>query len=93
VSTPSTPLTDDERAELQSLRARVAALETERAELMRRTAQAIATAQQRTYWLDRWHLDLNAVMARPAAARVRAAARMVWAPLRLARTLKRRLLG
>ena len=93
MSTQTTPLTADERAELEALRARVAALEAERAELMRSTAAAIASAQQRAYWLDRWHLDLNALMARPAAARARAAARAVRAPLRLARTLKRRLLG
>ena len=29
-------------------------------------------AQERTYWLDRWHLDLNALMRRPGAAELRA---------------------
>jgi hypothetical protein len=86
-------LTLDERAELEALRARVAALEAERAELQRATSAAIAAVQQRSYWLDRWHLDLNALMARPAARRARAAARAVRTPLRLARALKRRLLG
>jgi hypothetical protein len=94
VSTPTTPpLTDEERAELEALRARVGALEAERAELMRRTAEAVAAAQQRAYWLDRWHLDLNAAMARPSAARARAAARALRTPVRLARALKRRLIG
>jgi hypothetical protein len=87
------PLTVDERAELEALRARVGALEAERAELLRSTSAAVAAAQRRVYWLDRWHVDLNALMARPAADRVRALARTVRTPLRLARTLKRRLLG
>ena len=28
---------------------------------------AVAAAQDRVYWLDRWHLDLNALMAKPGA--------------------------
>jgi hypothetical protein len=93
VSVPTTSLSADERAELEALRSRVAALEAERAELLRVTTAAVATAQERAYWLDRWHVDLNAVMARPAAARVRAAARAARAPVRLARGLARRLRG
>jgi hypothetical protein len=89
----SEPLTADERAELEVLRARVQALETERSELLRSTAATVAAAQRRAYWLDRWHVDLNALMARPAAGQVRSLARAVRTPLRLARTLKRRLLG
>jgi hypothetical protein len=93
VSEQTTPLTADERQELETLRARVAALEAERGELLRATAATVASAQQRAYWLDRWHLDLNALMARPAAARIRAAARAVRMPVRVLRTLKRRLRG
>jgi hypothetical protein len=93
VSETTTPLTAEERQELEALRARVAALEAERAELLRATAATVAAAQQRAYWLDRWHLDLNALMARPAAARIRAAARTVRTPVRVLRTLKRRLRG
>jgi hypothetical protein len=85
-------LNDAERGELEYLRRRVAELEQERAELMRRTATVIAAAQERAYWLDRWHLDLNALMARPAADRVRAAARGLRAPVRAVRGVKRRLL-
>jgi hypothetical protein len=87
------PLTDAERGELEYLRMRVAELEVEHAELQRRTAAAIAAAQHRAYWLDRWHLDLNALMARPAATRARGLARGVRTPVRAARALKRRLLG
>lgn len=91
--TPQIPLTDAERGELDFLRRRVAELEAERAELVRRTAETVAAAQQRAYWLDRWHVDLNAVMARPAAERARALARRLRAPVRAARAVKRRLLG
>jgi hypothetical protein len=86
-------LTPDERAELERLRARVAELERERFEHAERANAAIAAAQERAYWLDRWHLDLNAVMARPAATRARALARRLRAPIRASRTVKRRLLG
>ena len=44
-------------------------------------------------WLERWHLDLNAVMRRPSAARVRAAVRKGRRFARVARKVKRRLSG
>ena len=37
-----------------------------------RTNATVARAQERAYWLDRWHVDLNALMARPARAQFRA---------------------
>jgi hypothetical protein len=80
-----------ERAELESLRARVGALESERAEELARASAALAAAQERAYWLDRWHLDLNALMATAWGARLRAAMRMARAPVRRARTAKRAL--
>jgi hypothetical protein len=43
---------------------------------------ALAAAQDRSYWLDRWGVDLNSLMRRPSARRARAA-------LRLVRELKR----
>lgn len=59
--------TDTERdAELERLRARVAELEAELVEQAARTERIVAAAQQRTYWLDRWHVDLNALMRRRA---------------------------
>ena len=87
------PLTDAEAHELEALRRRVRELEDELAEQARRTASAIAAAQERAYWLDRWHVDLNALMRRPAAARARATARLVRAPLRRLRVLVRALRG
>jgi len=88
-----TELTTDERAELFALRARVADLERERAEQFAKAAAAIAAAQERAYWLDRWHLDLNALMATRRGAQFRALMRAGRAPIRRARMAKRRLLG
>jgi SAM-dependent methyltransferase len=56
--------------EVDRLRERVAALEDELADQAARTNDALAAAQDRTYWLDRLHIDLNALMQRPVAARV-----------------------
>jgi hypothetical protein len=76
-SEQETVAADDRDAELAALRAQVAALEAELAETHRRANAAIAAAQDRAYWLDRWHVDLNAVMARPGAGELRAVARAV----------------
>jgi hypothetical protein len=84
-------VTVDERTEVDALRARVAELEAERDELLRRTAATVAAAQERAYWLDRWHLDLNTLMANPWAGRLRGWARAVRGPLRAVRLLRRRL--
>jgi hypothetical protein len=86
-------LTTDERAELERLRARVAQLEAERAAQIAKANAAVAAAQERAYWLDRWHLDLNAVMATRRGAQFRALMRAVRAPIRRVRLVKRRLLG
>ena len=88
-----TELTVDERAELDALRARVGELERERAEQVARANAAVAALQERVYWLDRWHLDLNALMAKPGAAELRAAVRIVRGVIRRVRLLKRRVRG
>jgi hypothetical protein len=49
--------------ELETLRARVAELERELADRTARANAAVAAAQDRNYWLDRWHIDLNQMMA------------------------------
>jgi len=82
-----------ERAELDYLRARVADLERERDEQVRLATQAVAAAQARAYWLDRWHLDLNTLMALPGAGAARTAVRALRGVVRRARLLKRRILG
>ncbi len=88
-----TELTVEERAELEALRARVGELERERAEQIARANAAVAALQERVYWLDRWHLDLNALMARPGAAELRAGVRVLRGVIRRVRLLKRRVLG
>ena len=87
------PLTADERAELEALRARVAALEAERAEQVGRLQASLAEAQEKVYWLDRWRIDLNALMRKPGAAEFRAAVRVARGVVRRAKAAKRKLLG
>jgi hypothetical protein len=78
--------------EVERLRARLAALESELVEIQGRANETVGYWQERAYWLDRWHLDLNAVMRRPGAPQLLGslrAARGVWWSLR---RFKRRLL-
>jgi hypothetical protein len=76
-------------AENELLRSRVAALEAELVELQARTDAAVAQWQERAYWLDRWHLDLNALMRRTGAAELRAGIRAVRSVIRAFRRAKR----
>jgi hypothetical protein len=62
---------------------RLEALERERIEQAARTNAAIAAAQDRSYWLDRWNVDLNAVMRRRGASELRAGLRAARAVYRL----------
>ncbi len=80
------------QAELESLRTRVAALEAELVEVQARADTAVGEWQERAYWLDRWHLDLNAVMRRPGASELRAALRAVRSVIRAMKRAKRRLI-
>jgi hypothetical protein len=89
----TTELTTDERAELEALRLRVAELDRERAEEIARASAAVADAQARVYWLDRWRIDLNALMEKPGAAEFRAAVRAVRAVMRQLKAVKRKLGG
>jgi hypothetical protein len=71
-----------EAQEIAALRARIAQLETELTEQAARTNAAVAAAQRRTYWLDEWKIDPNAVMRRPLARlafkAMRAVYRLAW---------------
>lgn len=80
-------------AENEHLRERVAALEDELVEVQSRTNAAIAKWQEQAYWLDRWHLDLNALMRRPGATELLGAVRSVRGVWWRVKLLKRRLLG
>jgi hypothetical protein len=79
--------TTTDQHELEALRARVAELEQERLELAQRANAAIAAAQDRTYWLERWNVDLNAVMRRPGASELRAVLRAIRWVVRRGRTV------
>jgi len=79
----------ESQRELERLRARVAALESELVEVQARADAAVGEWQERAYWLDRWHLDLNALMRRPGASEFRAALRAVRSVARAFKRLKR----
>jgi hypothetical protein len=72
-------------AEVDRLRWRVAELERELAEQSARANAAIAAAEDRSYWLDRMRVDLNAVMRTPAGRALFSVARFaarVWRAVR-----------
>ncbi len=79
------------RRENAALRQRLEHLERERAEELARANAVVAAAQERAYWLDRWHLDLNALMRRRGASEFRAGLRGARAVLRQAKRARRRL--
>ena len=83
----------EQEQEIERLRGQVAELERQLGEQSARANAAIAAAQERAYWLDRWHLDLNALMATRRGAQFRALMRAARAPIRRVRIAKRRLLG
>jgi hypothetical protein len=89
--TPERELTAED--ELVQLRERVAALEAELVEVQARANAAVAQWQERAYWLDRWHLDLNALMRRPGASELRAALRAIRAVARAFKRARRSLGG
>jgi Viral A-type inclusion protein repeat len=82
---------DERQGEVDQLRARVAELERQLAEQAERTNRAVAAAQDRAYWLDRWHLDLNALMRRRGADEFRAFLRLVRAVAYRIRKIRRKL--
>ena len=52
----------DQQSEVEELRARVAHLERELADRTERANAAVAAAEQRLYWVDRWKVDLDELM-------------------------------
>ena len=79
-------------AEIEQLRARVAELEEQLVEVEDWAAKAVGAAQERLYWLDRWHIDLNLLMQRRGSAEFRAVLRAIRGVFRMVRRFKRRLL-
>ncbi|MBA2348724.1 MAG: hypothetical protein H0V81_10565 [Solirubrobacterales bacterium] len=79
--------------QVAELSVRVAELERELSEQSRRTAVIVAEAQEKLYWLERWQVDLDAVMRKPGAIPALEALKRARGFVRAARRLKRRLLG
>jgi hypothetical protein len=77
--------------EAAMLRAKIDALERELVDQAARANAAVAEAQERTYWLDRWNLDLNALMTRRGAAELRGVVRVARGVVRSARRVQKRL--
>jgi hypothetical protein len=80
-------------AEVERLRARVSSLEAELVETQARTDAVVGEWQERAYWLDRWHLDLNALMRRPGASELREALRAIRSVAWTLKRIKRRLMS
>jgi hypothetical protein len=91
-STESRPSEQELQREVELLRARVASLESELVEVQTRADAAVGKWQERAYWLDRWHLDLNTVMRRPGASQLRAVLRAVRSVVWAVKRTKRRLI-
>jgi hypothetical protein len=83
----------DQETEVAALRARVAELEAQLERQAQQTAAVVAESQEKLYWLERWHIDLDRVMRKPGAVQaldaLRGARNLVWRVVKL----KRRLLG
>ncbi len=87
------PIPDPRDDDVAALQARVAALEAELALQAQRTARVVAEAQEKLYWLERWQIDLDAVMAKPGAVAALEALKRVRSRARQLKQLKRRLFG
>src|SRR4051794_32584028 len=96
VDAPMTPASGDPGPagdEVAALRARVAELEQELAEKDRATAQLVAESQEKLYWLERWHIDLDRVMQRRGALRALETLRSLRLRIWKLRRFKRKILG
>jgi hypothetical protein len=78
----------DAENEVERLRARVVELEAQVLAQAERANAAIAAAEDRAYWLDRWRLDLNALMATPAGRALQRLAVLARRPVRALRRLR-----
>lgn len=79
--------------EVLALRARVAELEAQLADQARATNELVARSQEKLYWLERWQVDLDAVMQKPGAEQLLELVKRLRSVVRLARRTKRRLSG
>ncbi|HEY4278314.1 MAG TPA: hypothetical protein VGM91_08855 [Conexibacter sp.] len=81
----------EQQEEIEQLRARVAQLEQELVDQAARTSRIVAESQERMYWLERWHIDLNTVMQKPGAEEFRALVRALRAVARKAVAIRNKL--
>jgi hypothetical protein len=83
----------EEQTEVAALRARVAELEAQLERHAQQTAALVAESQEKLYWLERWHIDLDRIMRKRGAVQaldaLRSVRQVVWRVVKL----KRRLLG
>jgi hypothetical protein len=79
--------------EIERLRARLDGLETELIEVQGSANRAVAEWQDRAYWLDRLHIDLNAIMRMPGPNQLRIILKAIRTAFWMLRRAKRRLLG
>ncbi len=92
------PTADDASAlspaeEVLVLRARVQELEAQLAAQARATNELVARSQEKLYWLERWHVDLDSVMRRPGAQTALESLKKARTVARRARKTKRKYLG
>jgi hypothetical protein len=72
-------------SEAEALQARLEELDREHTERIARAHDAVAAAQDRTYWLDRWNLDPSSLMRKRGAGVLRAGVRAARSVSRRAR--------
>ena len=86
---PETKVAAESEDEISRLHELVASLEAQLLETEAWAQRAVAEAQGRTYWLDRWNLDLNQLMRRRGADRAEKLARSARAAYRAVKNLGR----
>jgi len=84
---------DSQSEEIEALRARVAELEQQLDAQVRATNAIVARSQEKLYWLERWHIDLDRLMAMPGALAALEALKPFRSAFRKLRRLKRRAFG
>jgi len=87
MTAPAEPTTNDLERELTRTREALADTERELAELRAARSAEMARLERQAYWLERWRIDLDALMQRRL---VRVFVGMVGRVLRLARRLRGR---
>jgi hypothetical protein len=85
-SEPAIRPESDAQPELEALRARIAELEDELEERTAAANAAVAAAQDRIFWLDRFRIDLNSLMRRSGP-------RTAWTVVRVAAAFAAHLKG